>query len=318
MGRAFVFPGQGSQAVGMGAALAGAFADARQVFEEVDDALAQTLSRLMFEGPEDELTLTENAQPALMAVSLAVVRVLQNEGGIALAEKADFVAGHSLGEYSALAAAGTLELADAARLLKRRGRAMQEAVPVGEGAMAALLGLDLEAAAEVAAEAAAAAEGEPEVCAPANDNAPGQVVVSGHKAAVERAVELAGARGAKRCVMLPVSAPFHCALMAPAAEVMAEALAEATLRPPEVPLVANVTAEPVTSPEAIRRLLVDQVTGMVRWRESVLAMKDAGVDTLVELGAGKVLGGLARRIDRELTGTSVGTPEDIEALIGTL
>ncbi|MDH3595344.1 MAG: ACP S-malonyltransferase [Rhodospirillales bacterium] len=318
MGRAFVFPGQGSQAVGMGAALAGAFPAARQVFEEVDDALSQRLSRLMFEGPGDELILTENAQPALMAVSLAVVRVLRDEGGVALAEKAQFVAGHSLGEYSALAAVGTLELADAARLLKRRGQAMQAAVPVGEGAMAALLGLDLEAAAEVAAEAAAAAEGPPEVCAPANDNAPGQVVVSGHKAAVERAVELASERGARRCVLLPVSAPFHCALMAPAAEVMAEALAATTLRPPEAPLVANVTAQPVTSPETIRRLLIEQVTSMVRWRESVLAMKDAGVETLVELGAGKVLSGLARRIDRALTGTAAGTPEDIEALIRTL
>jgi [acyl-carrier-protein] S-malonyltransferase len=302
----------------MGAALASAFLDARQVFEEVDDALAQNLSRLMFEGPEDQLTLTENAQPALMAVSLAVVRVLQREGGIALAEKAAFVAGHSLGEYSALAAVGTLELAEAARLLKQRGRAMQEAVPVGEGAMAALLGLDLEAATEVAAEAAGAAIAGPEVCAPANDNAPGQVVVSGHKTAVERAVELAAARGAKRCVMLPVSAPFHCALMAPAAEVMAEALADTILRPPALPLVANVTAQPVTSPEVIRNLLVDQVTGMVRWRESVLAMKDAGVDTLIELGAGKVLSGLARRIDRELSGTAAGAPEDIEALIGSL
>jgi [acyl-carrier-protein] S-malonyltransferase len=318
MGRAFVFPGQGSQAVGMGQALAGAFPAAREVFEEVDDALGQRLSRLMFEGPEAELTLTENAQPALMAVSLAVVRVLQREGGVALGDTADFVAGHSLGEYSALAAAGTLELADAARLLKRRGQAMQAAVPVGEGAMAALLGLDLDTAAEVAAEAAAAAEGGPEICAPANDNAPGQVVVSGHKSAVQRAVELASERGARRCVLLPVSAPFHCALMAPAAEVMAEALAATVMRPPELPLVANVTAQPVASPETIRRLLVDQVTGMVRWRESVLAMQAAGVETLVELGAGKVLSGLARRIDRALSGTAVGTPEDIEALIRTL
>jgi [acyl-carrier-protein] S-malonyltransferase len=304
----------------MGAALAEAFAPARLVFEEVDDALEQRLSRLMFEGPEDQLTLTENAQPALMAVSLAVVRVLEQEAGIALGATADLVAGHSLGEYSALAAVGTLELADAARLLKRRGQAMQEAVPVGVGAMAALLGLDLEAAAEVAAEAAAGTEpgAEPQVCAPANDNAPGQIVVSGHKAAVERAVALAGERGAKRCIMLPVSAPFHCALMAPAAEVMAEALAAVTLRPPQVPLVANVTAAPVTSPEEIRRLLVEQVTGMVRWRESVLAMKAAGIDTLVEFGAGKVLSGLARRIDRELTGTAAGTPEDIEALIKSL
>ncbi len=302
----------------MGAALAEAFAPARLVFEEIDEALSQRLSRLMFEGPEDELTLTENAQPALMAVSLAVVRVLQQEAGFQLAEKAVLVAGHSLGEYSALAAAGSLELADAARLLKRRGQAMQEAVPVGEGAMAAVLGLGLEAAAELAAEAAVAADGTTAVCAPANDNAPGQVVLSGHKAAVERAVELAPAKGAKRCVLLPVSAPFHCVLMAPAAEVMAEALAETTFRPPEVPLVANVTAGPVTSPETIRRLLVEQVTAMVRWRESVLAMKEADVDQLIELGAGKVLSGLARRIDRDLTGTAAGTPEEIEALVRTL
>ncbi len=302
----------------MGAALAEAFAPARLVFEEIDEALSQRLSRLMFEGPEDELTLTENAQPALMAVSLAVVRVLQQEAGFQLAEKAVPVAGHSLGEYSALAAAGSLELADAARLLKRRGQAMQEAVPVGEGAMAAVLGLGLEAAAELAAEAAVAADGTTAVCAPANDNAPGQVVLSGHKAAVERAVELAPAKGAKRCVLLPVSAPFHCVLMAPAAEVMAEALAETTFRPPEVPLVANVTAGPVTSPETIRRLLVEQVTAMVRWRESVLAMKEADVDQLIELGAGKVLSGLARRIDRDLTGTAAGTPEEIEALVRTL
>ena len=302
----------------MGAALAEAFAPARLVFEEVDDALGQRLSRLMFEGPGDELTLTENAQPALMAVSLAVVRVLEQEAGISLSDKAALVAGHSLGEYSALAAVGTLDLADAARLLKRRGQAMQEAVPVGEGAMAALLGLDLADATEVAAAAAAGGDQGPEICAPANNNAPGQVVISGHKTAVERAVELAGEKGAKRCIMLPVSAPFHCALMAPAAEVMAEALAQTTLRPPGIPVVANVSAAPVTSPETIRRLLVDQVTGMVRWRESVLAMKDAGVDNLVELGAGKVLSGLARRIDRDLTGTAAGMPEDIEALVKTL
>ena len=313
MGRAFVFPGQGSQAVGMGRELAEAFAPARHVFQEVDDALNQRLSRLMFEGPESDLTLTENAQPALMAVSLAVVRVLQDEGGIALAERADFVAGHSLGEYSALAAAGALDLADAARLLKRRGQAMQAAVPVGEGAMAALLGLDLEVAREVAA---AAAEGE--VCDPANDNAPGQVVVSGHRAAVERAIALAAEKGAKRAILLPVSAPFHCALMAPAADAMAEALAAIVLQPPLIPLIANVTAEPVREPEAIRRLLVQQVTGLVRWRESVLAMKAAGVESLVELGAGKVLTGLARRIDRELAATAVGTPADVEALLKTL
>jgi [acyl-carrier-protein] S-malonyltransferase len=297
----------------MGRALAEAFAPARHVFQEVDDALNQRLSRLMFEGPESDLTLTENAQPALMAVSLAVVRVLQDEGGIALAERADFVAGHSLGEYSALAAAGALDLADAARLLKRRGQAMQAAVPVGEGAMAALLGLDLEVAREVAA---AAAEGE--VCDPANDNAPGQVVVSGHRAAVERAIALAAEKGAKRGILLPVSAPFHCALMAPAADAMAEALAAIVLQPPLIPLIANVTAEPVREPEAIRRLLVQQVTGLVRWRESVLAMKAAGVESLVELGAGKVLTGLARRIDRELAATAVGTPADVEALLKTL
>ena len=313
MGRAFVFPGQGSQAVGMGRELAEAFAPARHVFQEVDDALSQRLSRLMFEGPESDLTLTENAQPALMAVSLAVVRVLQDEGGIALAERADFVAGHSLGEYSALAAAGALDLADAARLLKRRGQAMQAAVPVGEGAMAALLGLDLEVARAVAA---AAAQGE--VCDPANDNAPGQVVVSGHRAAVERAIALAAEKGAKRGILLPVSAPFHCALMAPAADAMAEALAAIVLQPPLIPLIANVTAEPVREPEAIRRLLVQQVTGLVRWRESVLAMKAAGVESLVELGAGKVLTGLARRIDRELAATAVGTPADVEALLKTL
>ncbi|MGF1609365.1 MAG: ACP S-malonyltransferase [Kiloniellales bacterium] len=313
MGRAFFFPGQGSQAVGMGRELAEAFAPARHLFEEVDDALSQKLSRLMFEGPESDLTLTENAQPALMAVSLAVVRVLQEEGGIALAEHADFVAGHSLGEYSALAAAGALELADAARLLKRRGQAMQAAVPVGEGAMAALLGLDLEAAREVAE---AAAEGE--VCDPANDNAPGQVVLSGHRTAVERAVALAAEKGAKRSILLPVSAPFHCALMAPAADAMAEALAEIILQPPLVPLVANVTAAAVSEPESIRRLLVEQVTGLVRWRESVLALKDAGVESLVELGAGKVLTGLAKRIDRELAASAVGTPADVEALLETL
>ena len=313
MNRAFVFPGQGSQAVGMGAELAAAFGAARQVFEEIDDALSQRLSRLMFEGPEDELRLTENAQPALMAVSLAVVRVLQREGGISLPDAARFVAGHSLGEYSALAAAGTLAITDAARLLKRRGQAMQEAVPVGEGAMAALLGLDLDVAREVAAEAA-----QSQVCVPTNDNAPGQVVISGDTAAVERAVEIAGTRGAKRAIMLPVSAPFHCSLMAPAAEVMAEALAGVVLQPPALPLIANVVAEPVTDPDTIRRLLVDQVTAMVRWRESVLYMKEQEIEALVELGAGKVLSGLTRRIDRELTGTAVGTPADIEDLIKSL
>lgn len=310
MSRAFVFPGQGAQAVGMGAALAAAFPVAREVFEEVDDALSQKLSRIMFEGPDSDLTLTENAQPALLAVSLAVVRVLEREAGMKVAETARFVAGHSLGEYSALAAAGALSLADAAQLLKRRGRAMQEAVPVGVGAMAALLGLDLEAAVEIAAEAA-----EDEVCAPANDNAPGQVVVSGHKAAVERAVELAAARGARRAVMLSVSAPFHCPLMAPAADAMAEALAETEIRPPRVPLIANVTAGAVADPDSLRSLLVQQVTGLVRWRESVLYMRDQGVDSLVELGAGKVLTGLTRRIDRDLQALAVGTPEDLEAFV---
>ena len=317
MARAFVFPGQGSQAVGMGRELAEAFAPARHVFEEVDEALKQKLSRLMFEGPEEELTLTENAQPALMAVSLAVMRTLEQEGGVELAAAADYVAGHSLGEYSALAAAGTLEIAEAARLLRRRGAAMQEAVPVGEGAMAALLGLDLEDVEAVAA-AAAASGAEGDVCTTANDNAPGQVVVSGHKAAVERAVALAAERGARRGILLPVSAPFHCPLMAPAADVMAEALAEVTLQPPQVPVVPNVTAEPISAPETLRRLLVEQVTAVVRWRESVLAMRERGVDTLAELGAGKVLCGLARRIDRDLNAQPVGTPGEVEALLKTL
>ena len=309
MARAFIFPGQGSQAVGMGLELAEASTVARHLFQEVDDALSQHLTRLMFEGPEDELRLTENAQPALMAVSLAVVRVLEREAGIDLAEAGDLVAGHSLGEYSALAAVGAFEVAEAARLLKLRGQAMQAAVPVGEGAMAALLGLDLEAARAVAEEAA-----QGEVCAPANDNAPGQVVLSGHKSAVERAVEVAAGQGARKCVLLPVSAPFHCTLMAPAAEAMAEALDRSPPRAPRLPLVSNVSAESVADPEVIRYLLVQQVTEMVRWRESVLFMKAQGVDTLIELGAGKVLSGLTRRIDRELTGLAVGGPGDVETL----
>lgn len=313
MSRAFVFPGQGSQAVGMGRELAEAFTAARHVFQEVDDALSQKLSALMFEGPEDQLTLTENAQPALMAVSMAVVRVLEAEGGLDLSKAATFVAGHSLGEYSALAAAGTFSLADAARLLKIRGQAMQKAVPVGVGAMAALLGAEYEQAREIAAEAA-----EGEVCEAANDNAPGQVVVSGHKAAVERAMKIAADKGIKRAVMLPVSAPFHCALMQPAADAMAEALAGVAMDAPKAPLVANVIASRVTDPAEIRDLLVRQVTGTVRWREGVLYMKEQGVGTLVELGAGKVLSGLAKRIDKEMAGTSVGTPADIEAYLKSL
>ena len=311
--RAFLFPGQGSQSVGMGAGLAEASAAAREVFGEVDEALGQNLFRLMREGPDEELKLTENAQPAIMAHALAVFAALTKEGGVSLEKAAQFVAGHSLGEYSALAAVGAFGVADAARLLKRRGRAMQRAVPVGEGAMAALIGAELNQAEAIARDAA-----QGEVCAPANDNAPGQVVVSGHKTAVERAVALASERGIKRSVMLPVSAPFHCALMKPAADEMAEALAEAKILPPAVPILANVTAAPVKDPETIRRLLVEQVTGLVRWRESVLAMKAADVDTIVELGAGKVLSGLVKRIDREISASSVGTPAELEALAKAL
>ena len=313
MSRAVVFPGQGSQAVGMGREVAKAFATAREVFEEIDEALGQNLSRLMFEGPDDELILTENAQPAIMAVSLAVMRVLSVDGGFDLASSAAFVAGHSLGEYSALSAAGSFGLADTARLLKTRGRAMQDAVPVGEGAMAALIGLDLDVVQAVADEAAAG-----EVCTAANDNAPGQVVVSGSVGAVGRAMEIAKAKGAKRAILLPVSAPFHCALLAPAADVMAEALAGVSMKPPKVPLVANVSAGPVTDPEEIRRLLVEQVTGMVRWRECVLTMRGEGVDTVVEVGGGKVLSGLNRRIDADLGVLSVGTPETIEEFLNGL
>jgi [acyl-carrier-protein] S-malonyltransferase len=312
MARAFTFPGQGSQAVGMGRDLAAAFAAAREVFEEVDDALKQKLSKLMFEGPESDLTLTANAQPALMTVSIAALRVLEREAKIELPKAAAYVAGHSLGEYAALAAAGALSVSDAARLLRKRGEAMQKAVPVGEGAMAALLGLDADKAAEIAREAA-----QGDVCDVANDNAPGQVVVSGARAAVERAVEIAKKAG-KRAIMLPVSAPFHCALMKPAADVMEEALAEVAIAPPRVPLVANVTAQAVSDPETIRKQLVQQITGLVRWRESVLFLKQKGVATLVELGAGKVLTGLVRRIDPELTGVSVQGPSDIEAFIKTL
>ncbi|MFQ5533866.1 MAG: ACP S-malonyltransferase [Sphingomonadales bacterium] len=310
---AFTFPGQGSQAVGMGKAMADAFPAARLVFEEVDDALSEHLSRLIFEGPRDQLTLTENTQPALMAVSIAVVSVLEAESGKSVADMASLVAGHSLGEYSALTAAGALKLSDTARLLRLRGRAMQRAAPVGEGAMAALLGLDLEAARAIADEAA-----EGEICACANDNAPGQIVVSGHRPAVDRATELARDKGARKAVLLPVSAPFHCALMAPAAREMEQALAEVEIASPCVPLVANVTAQPVENGESISRLLVEQVTGMVRWRESVEAMAAEGVASVVELGAGKVLTGLARRINRDLTGLSIQTPDDIDAFLKTL
>ena len=317
MSLAVVFPGQGSQAVGMGRELASAFPAARHVLEEVDEALHQHLARLIWEGPESELTLTENAQPALMAVSLAVVRALEAEGGWRLAERAAFVAGHSLGEYSALCAAGSFTVAEAARLLKLRGQAMQKAVPVGTGAMAALLGVDIDQARDFAARASEPdpATGERRICAAANDNAPGQVVVSGHKHAVERALALAAEGGFRRAVMLPVSAPFHCELMRPAAEAMAKALAEIALRAPAVPVVANVTAEPTADPIEIRGLLVEQVTATVRWRESVMEMRRRGVDLLVEAGAGRVLAGLARRIDKEMAAVSLGAPADIESFL---
>lgn len=307
MSIAFIFPGQGSQTVGMGAELAKAYAPARAVFAEIDEALGQSLSTLIWVGPEDQLTLTENAQPALMAVSLAVIRVLEAEKGLSLKESVTFVAGHSLGEYSALAAAGSLSLADTARLLKTRGQAMQAAVPVGEGAMAALLGADLSQAQELAK---AASEGE--VCAAANDNAPGQVVISGTRTAIERAVALAPKFGARRAVLLPVSAPFHCALMQPAAQVMQEALSKVKISAPSVPLVANVLASAVSDPEAIRARLIEQVTGMVRWRKSMLYLRDQGVDSLYEIGAGRVLTGLARRFEG-FEARSVGTPEELEA-----
>jgi [acyl-carrier-protein] S-malonyltransferase len=310
---AFTFPGQGSQAVGMGKALAERFTAARAVFAEVDEALGQKLSLLMWEGPEADLTLTENAQPALMAVSMAVIRVLEAEYAISVADTAFCVAGHSLGEYSALAAAGTFSLADAARLLKIRGRAMQAATPVGTGAMAALLGLDFASASAVAAEAA-----ESDVCQAANDNSDGQVVISGHKQAVERALVIAKTKGAKRAILLPVSAPFHCALMQPAADAMERALAEVAMRAPSVPLIANVTAAPLRDPADIRASLVKQVTGTVRWRECVAAMAAAGVDRFLEAGAGKVLTGLLKKNAPAAQGFAVGVPEDFEAAVAQL
>lgn len=309
--RAFVFPGQGAQAIGMGKALADAYPAAAQVFAEVDDALGEKLSDLIWTGDIADLTLTKNAQPALMATSLAAMKALESEGVTISA--ADFVAGHSLGEYSALAAAGALSISDTAKLLRLRGAAMQEAVPVGVGAMAALLGLDFATAQAVSEEAA-----QGEVCQAANDNDPSQVVVSGHKAAVERAVEIAKEKGAKRAMLLPVSAPFHCALMGPAADKMAAALADTTINAPAVPVVANVVAEAVTDPDQIRKLLVEQVTGSVRWRESVLWMGDQGVDQAWEIGSGKALSGMIRRINKEIASRNVGTPEDVAAAAASL
>jgi len=313
MTRAFLFPGQGSQAVGMGKALAEAFASARETFQEVDDALSRKLSKLMWEGPETDLVLTENAQPAIMAASLAVIRALEREGGLNLAKHARLVAGHSLGEYTALCAAGAFTLADTARLLRTRGRAMQDAVPVGVGAMSALLGIDIEGAEAAAREASSFG-----VCVVANDNAPGQVVISGAKEAVEKAGEIAKSKGAKRAMALAVSAPFHCPLMQPAADRMAEALAGILIRPPSAPLVANVTATETAEPDTIRRLLVEQVTARVRWRETVASFRALGVETTVEAGGGKVLTGMVKRIDKDLAAVALDTPGDIEAFAKTL
>lgn len=320
MTRAFIFPGQGSQAVGMGKGLADAFTAARDVFAEVDDALSQNLSKLMWEGPDADLLLTENAQPAIMAASIAVLRVLEKDGGLDVAKHARLLAGHSLGEYSALCAAGAFSLADTARLLKIRGRAMQAAVPVGEGAMIALIGAEIALAEEVAAEAVAQA---PEteinpVCVIANDNAPGQVVISGLKATVERAGEIAKAKGVKRAIPLAVSAPFHCPMMQPAADAMAEALASVAVSPLKAPVVANITASENGEPSEVRRLLVEQVTGRVRWRESVAAFRGLGVETTVEFGGNKVLTGMVKRIDKDLATISLDTPADIEAFARTL
>jgi [acyl-carrier-protein] S-malonyltransferase len=315
MTRAFIFPGQGSQAVGMGKALAEAFAPAREVFQEVDDALSQKLSNIMWEGPESDLVLTENAQPAIMAASMAVVRVLQKEAGLDFAKHARLVAGHSLGEYTALCAAGAFTLADTARLLKARGLAMQAAVPVGEGGMSALLGAEIEQAEELAKECAAATGG---ICVVANDNAPGQVVISGSKAAIDKAPEIAKAKGIKRAMALNVSAPFHSPMMQPAADKMRDVLAGVNIRPLAAPLVANVTAAEVSEPDTIRRLLVEQVTGRVRWRESVLAFRGLGIDTTVEAGGSKVLTGMVKRIDKELANVTLDSAADIEAFAKTL
>ena len=310
---AFLFPGQGSQKVGMGKELADAYAPAREVFGTVDEALGEALSRLMWEGPEEELTLTRNAQPALMAVSMAVTEVLRREGGFDISKQADFVAGHSLGEYSALCSAGTFSLEDTARLLRLRGEAMQRAVPSGEGSMAAVLGLEVEQVVEVAATAA-----EGEVCVVANDNAPGQIVVSGHANAVSRAMSLAKERGAKRSIPLSVSAPFHCPLMSPAADEMRDALSNVEASPPVLPVVANVTASPVNSHAEILNLLVEQIVSMVRWRESMNCLASAGVENVVEVGAGSVLTGLARRCSADFTATTLGTPDEIESFLGNL
>jgi [acyl-carrier-protein] S-malonyltransferase len=313
MTRAFIFPGQGSQYIGMGKLLYETFPDARAVFEEIDESLGQNLSRLMFEGAESDLNLTENTQPALMAVSMAVMAVLEKQGGFKLAQKAAYVAGHSLGEYAALTAAGTLKLSDTAKLLKLRGQSMQKAVPLGQGSMAAILGLSLE---DVQAIAAAASNHE--ICEAANDNSVGQVVVSGHKGAVAVAIQLAQEKGAKRAIELPVSAPFHCRLMAPAAAIMKDALAETNFAPPAVPVVCNVTAQAESDPERLRDLLVQQITGMVRWRESVIWMKQSGVSEMIEIGAGKVLAGLVKRIEKDVACESIESPEQIEALIKRL
>ncbi|MCZ6720665.1 MAG: ACP S-malonyltransferase [Proteobacteria bacterium] len=313
MKRAFVFPGQGSQAVGMGRSLAEAYPVARQVFEEVDDALGFYLSRLIFEGPPEDLMLTANAQPALMAVSLATARTVEKEGRLRLADAAAFVAGHSLGEYSALCAVGALSLADTARLLRHRGEVMQAAVPLGEGAMLALLGVGLEAARRIADQAS-----QGEICTPANDNGPNQVVLSGHKAAIERAQKIVAEEAAGRSSLLPVSAPFHCRLMEPAAEAMAQVLEKITIAPLALPLIANMTASAVGEPAIIRRLLVEQVTGMVRWRESMFYLRDHEVESVAELGAGKVLSGLLRRIDRGLEAITVGSPAEVETFLKSL